>query len=186
MLERLEARRSILVVVDVQERLAAAMPKETVDRLVANADVLLEAARHLSVPVLATEQYPKGLGPTIAPVRAKLEGCGVTPIDKLTFDALSEPRVAERLAQHDPSAVVVLGMESHVCVFQTVRELRRRRIRTIVALDAVASRTEENRLAGLALAERTGAVLMPTESILFDWLERAGTDAFRALSKLIR
>lgn len=186
MLERLDPRRTLLLVVDVQERLAAAMPEERFSRLIANAEVLLETARVLKMPVLATEQYPKGLGPTVPRLRERLGAVGVAPIEKMTFDALGEPRAATALASHDPSAVVVLGMESHVCVFQTVRELRRRRIRTVVALDAVTSRTEENRLAGLALAERCGAAPMPTESILFDLLERAGTDAFKTLSKLIK
>jgi nicotinamidase-related amidase len=186
MLERLDPRRTLLLVVDVQERLAAVMPKERFARLVANAEVLLEAASVLSMPVLATEQYPKGLGPTVPRLRDRLASLRVTPIEKLSFDALGEPSAARALAAHDPAAVVVVGMESHVCVFQTVRELRRRRMRTVVALDAVTSRTEENRLAGLALAERCGAVTMPTESIVFDLLERAGTEAFKTLSKLIK
>ena len=77
-------------------------------------------------------------------------------------------------------------MESHVCMFQTVRELRRRRIHTVIAADAVASRTDENRAAGLALAERMSTAVMPTETIVFDMLERAGTNEFKALSKLIK
>lgn len=186
MLERLDPRRTLLLVVDVQERLAAAMPPDALGRLTANAEVLLEAARVLGVSVLATEQYPKGLGATIAPLRERLAKLSVTPIEKMTFDALGETKAAAAFAAIDPAAVVVVGMESHVCVFQTVRELRRRRLRTVVAMDAVSSRTEDNRRAGLALSERCGAALMPTESILFDLLERAGTDNFRELSKLVK
>lgn len=186
MLERLDARRSLLLVVDVQERLAAAMPEDAMARLLANAAILLESAKILGVPVVCTEQYPKGLGPTVAPLLEKLSAGGVTPIDKMTFDAMSEPRAAAAVAAHDPTNVIVLGMESHVCVFQSVRELRRRRLRTIVVSDAVTSRTEINRQAGLALAERCGATAIPTESIVFDWLERAGTDQFKAISKLVR
>ncbi len=85
-----------------------------------------------------------------------------------------------------PRAVVVVGMESHVCVYQTARELARRGHEVHVVRDAVASRTEENRQAGLALSERAGAVLTVAEAVAFDWVERAGTDAFRAVSKLVR
>lgn len=186
MLERLDPRRSLLLVVDVQERLSAAMPEDAMARLLSNAGILLEAAKILGAPVLATEQYRKGLGPTVAPLLERLTAMGVAPIEKMSFDALGEPRAAVALGQLDPANVIVLGMESHVCVFQTVRELRRRRIRTVVVSDAVTSRTEENRKAGLALSERCGAIPMPTESIVFDWLERAGTDTFKAVSKLVR
>ena len=85
-----------------------------------------------------------------------------------------------------PQAVVVAGLESHVCVFQTVREIVRRGIEVHVVADAVASRSDENRLLGMALCERVGGFATPTETVVFDWLERAGTEEFKALSKLLR
>ena len=125
-MDRLEPGSSLLLVVDVQERLAAAMPAAAMERLVANAGLLLEAARLLRVPVVASEQYPKGLGPTVVALADRLHAVGVQPIDKLTFDAVDEPRVAQAIAQHSPRSVIVVGMEAHVCVFQTARELARR------------------------------------------------------------
>jgi nicotinamidase-related amidase len=185
-MHRLDPKSSLLLLVDVQERLAAAMPQAAMDRLVGNALVLLESARLLGVPAVATEQYPKGLGPTVAPLGEKLRSLGVEPIDKMTFDACGEPRVARALAERSPRAVVVVGMEAHVCVFQTARELARRGFDVHVVADAVTSRREENRALGLALCERAGAVATPTETVVFDWLERAGSDAFKAISKLVR
>jgi nicotinamidase-related amidase len=185
-MDRLDPRSSLLLLVDVQERLLAAMPQERSDRLVAHARVLLEAARLLRVPVVATEQYPKGLGPTVPALAEVLRERGVQPIDKMTFDACREPRVARAVAERSPRAVVVMGVEAHVCVYQTARELVRSGRDAYVVADAVASRREENRALGLALAERAGALVAPTETIVFDWLERAGTDEFRALSKLLR
>src|SRR5579883_1042113 len=117
-MDRLDPRSSLLLVVDVQERLAAAMPAPAVERLVAGASVLLEAARRLGVPVVASEQYPKGLGPTIAPLAERLAAMGVTPHEKLCFDACSEPRIGRAVAERAPRAVVVAGMETHICVFQ--------------------------------------------------------------------
>ncbi len=199
MLPRLAPSSSLLLIVDVQERLAQAMPTEAMERLVQNARILLEAARILSVRVVVTEQYPKGLGPTVAPIAEKLAALNVTPISKLDFSALGEPAVARAInaapaseargatdAPSRPRAVIVAGMESHVCVFQTVRELVTRGYPTFVLDDAVASRREDNRLAGLSLCARAGAVRTVTESVVFDWLGRAEGDAFKAISKLVK
>jgi nicotinamidase-related amidase len=185
-MQRLDPGSSLLLVVDVQERLAAVMPRDAMDRLVANTLLLLETARLLNVPVLASEQYPRGLGATVAPVAEELRALGVSPIDKLGFDACSEPRLARAIADRAPRTVVVVGMETHVCVFQTTRELVRRGHDVHVVADAVTSRREENRLLGLALCERAGAFATPAETVVFDWLGRAGTDEFKAISKRMR
>jgi nicotinamidase-related amidase len=184
--DRLDPDTSLLLVVDTQERLLDAMPPATIERMLANAVVLLEAARLLGVPVVASEQNPQKLGATVKPIREKLHFLGVAPVDKLTFDACGEPRIARAIAERAPRAVVVVGVETHVCVFQTARELVRRGMDVRVVADAVASRREENRTLGLALCERAGAIAMPTEAVVFDWLGRAGTDEFRAISKLVR
>jgi nicotinamidase-related amidase len=185
-MDRLIPDRTVLLVVDMQERLAAAMPPAVMERLTASTLVLLEAARLLGVPVVASEQYPNGLGPTVPAVNEKLRSMGVEAMAKTTFDACGEPRVAKAIGLTQPAAVVVVGMETHVCVFQTARELARRGYAVHVVADAVASRRDENRTLGLALAERAGAFVTPTETIVFDWLERAGSDAFKAISKMVR
>jgi nicotinamidase-related amidase len=185
-MDRLEPESSLLLVVDVQERLAAAMPQSSMELLVANAGLLLEAARLLSVPVVASEQYPKGLGPTVVALADRLRSAHVQPIDKLSFDAVDEPRVAHAISAHSPRAVVVVGMETHVCVFQTARHLARRGYVVYVVADAVASRREEHRTLGLSLCERAGAVAIPAESVVFDWLRFAGTNEFKKISRLLR
>jgi nicotinamidase-related amidase len=185
-MDRLDPATSLLLVVDTQERLAAAMPPTAMERLVANAVILLETARLLGVRVLASEQYPKGLGTTVAPIADELRALGVAPIDKLTFDACAEPRIGRAIVDRAPRSLVLLGMEAHVCIFQTARELVRRGLDVRVVADAVTSRREENRVLGLALCERAGAIVMPAEAVAFDWLGRAGTDEFKAASKLLR
>jgi nicotinamidase-related amidase len=156
------------------------------ERLTANTLVLLESARILGVPVVASEQYPKGLGPTVPAIHDKLASMGVEAVPKMAFDAMGEPRIARAVGASRPSAIVLVGMETHVCVLQTARELARRGMAVHVVADAVASRRDDNRALGLALAERAGAFVTPTETVVFDWLERAGTDAFKAISKLVR
>jgi nicotinamidase-related amidase len=185
-MDRLDPESSLLLVVDVQERLAAAMQPPAMERLVANAGLLLEAARLLNVPVVVSEQYSKGLGPTVAALADRLRAADVRPIEKMSFDAVDEPRVAQAIAQHSPRSVVVVGMETHVCVFQTARHLARRGHAVYVVADGVASRREEHRTLGLSLCERAGAIAIPAESVVFDWLRFAGTDTFKALSRLMR
>jgi nicotinamidase-related amidase len=185
-MDRIAPESSLLLIVDVQERLSAAMPKETFDKLVKNTCILVEAAALLDVPVLASEQYPKGLGRTVSPVLDLLVKRGISPHEKLDFDAASEPRISSEIGRLSPRSIVLIGMESHVCVFQTARELVRRGHVLHVVSDAVASRTEENRVAGLRLSERAGALITVAETVVFDWLGRAGTDVFRAVSKLVR
>lgn len=185
-MERLSPASSLVVVVDLQERLVPAMPAERFARVKQTTLTLLEAARLLYVRVLATEQYPKGLGPTVAPIGEKLRALGAPPIEKMTFDACGEPLFVRALSAASPRSVVLVGMETHVCVYQTARELVRRGFDTTVVADGVCSRSEENRALGLALAERSGARVAPVETVLFDWLERAGNEAFKAVSKLVK
>jgi nicotinamidase-related amidase len=185
-MDRLIPASTALMVVDVQQRLAAAMPPGRMESLARSIGLLLDAASHTGVRVLASEQYPKGLGPTVSPLAERLAALGVTPMPKMTFDACGDPAIARALAVMAPRAVVVVGMETHVCVFQTVRELARRGYEVHVAVDGVASRTEENRAVGLGLCERAGAIPTAAEAIVFDWLERAGTPAFKAVSKLVK
>ncbi len=185
-MDRLLPESSLLLVVDVQERLLSVMPDTSRERLLANANVLLEAARLLGVPTMASEQYPKGLGPTAPPVAEKLAEMSVTPRAKVCFDVCGDLGLARELSAVAPRAVVVLGMETHICVFQTARELVRRGYDVFVAADAVASRSDDNRAMGLELAARAGAFVAPTETIVFDWLREAGSDAFKTISKLVR
>jgi len=185
-MDRLDPSTTLILVVDVQEKLAAAMPPDALAGLVKNTGILLETAKLLGARVLASEQYPKGLGPTLPPIAEKLEGAGGKPMAKMTFDACSDLGIARAISDIAPRSVVVVGMEAHVCVFQTARELVKRGYETHVVADAVTSRREENRRLGLSLCERAGAVITATETVAFDLLGRAGTDAFKAVSKLVR
>jgi nicotinamidase-related amidase len=175
----IDRARAALLVVDVQERLLAAMSPDDAARVVKNCGILIEAARQLGVPIVASEQYRKGLGPTVAPLDAALTAAGARRFEKLEFSA--EPGIVEERDQW-----IVCGMETHVCVYQTVRGLAARGRTVHVPADAVCSRTAENKAVGLALAEKAGAIVTSTETVVFDALGRAGTDEFKALSKLIK
>jgi nicotinamidase-related amidase len=186
---QVERGRAALLIIDVQERLAAAMPDEAMAVMIRNLGVLIEAARRFALPVVVTEQYPRGLGPTVAPIAealAALPGDQVHRFDKLEFSACAAPDFSPLASRLGRDQWIVTGMETHVCVYQTARQLRERGEAVHLVRDAVISRTADNRETGLGLIERTGAVPTATEVVVFDLLQRAGTDDFKALSRLIR
>ena len=162
------------------------MPAEQLASLERAARILLAAAAELAAPVIVTEQYPKGLGPTIGSIATLLEGHEVNPIDKLTFSACKEPRFIQELKDCGADSAVVLGMETHICVFQTVRDLVARGLRVDVPFDGVASRREDHRQNGLELCRAAGANVTNAETLLFDWMVQSGTDTFKKLAKLVR
>jgi nicotinamidase-related amidase len=184
--QRLDPSHTLVAVIDIQEGLAPAMAPARMADVARGVPLLLAAAKLLGASVVATEQYPKGLKPTIPPVLEKLEELGVPRFEKTVFSAAEVPEVQRRLEQLAPKAVVVVGMEAHVCVYQTVRDLRAMGLDVLVPVDGVASRRDEDRAVGLALCERAGAIPTSIETIIFDWLGRAGTDVFRSISKLLR
>jgi hypothetical protein len=183
-MQRLDPRSTLVVVVDVQERLAGAMPEADMTALLRATTILGKGAALLGGRIAVTEQYPKGLGHTLEGIRASVDGAPV--FEKLAFSAVGCEPFKAFLSEVAPRAVVVVGMEAHVCVFQTVRDLARLGVVVHVPIDGVASRRDDHKRTGLALCEKAGAILTTAETIAFDWLERAGSDAFRELSKLIR
>jgi nicotinamidase-related amidase len=179
----LDRANALLLIVDVQERLCTAMPPGPLAALEKNARVLIRAARRLDIPVVATEQYPKGLGPTVASLKELLPA---DPMTKMEFSCGASKEIARRILGAGRKQVIVAGMEAHVCVFQTVRDLLRGGFSVFIAQDAILSRTEANRSVGLGLCEKAGAVLSSTETILFDLLGVAGTPEFKELTALIK
>ena len=183
----IDAARAALLVVDVQERLAAAMPPEGMAALTRNLAILIEAARRFRLPVVVSQQYPRGLGATVGAVEEGLAGLPpelLHRFDKVEFSAVaSGDWPGDRLHRDQ---WIATGMETHVCVYQTVRQLRERGASVHVVQDAVLSRSADNLRVGLGLADRTGAVVSSTEVVVFDLLQKAGTEDFKALSRLIR
>ncbi len=180
---KLDPARALVLVVDVQERLCPAMPPEDLARLVKYAQALLGGARELGLPVLATEQYPKGLGPTIPALRELLPS---PPLTKMHFSCAPDPGFAAALEATRRRQVVIAGMEAHVCVFQTARDLAAQGFEVHVCADAVTSRTEEHRRVGLELCREAGAVVTTAETALFDLLGQCGTPQFKRVSALVK
>lgn len=179
----LRAERSFLAVVDVQERLAPAMA--TPDAAIGRCTILVRAAARLGVPMLVSEQYPKGLGRTVPSLAALV--APETVVEKIHFSCADEEAWSKRLeALGGRDQAVVCGMEAHVCVLQTALGLQEKGYRVAVAADAVSSRKAED--AGLALArmQQSGVTVVSTEMVVFEWLRRAGSAEFKELSALIK
>lgn len=186
----LQPSRSVLLVVDVQERLAAAMP-EAGRAAIEKIDLLLEGAQLLGVEVVVTEQYPKGLGGTVPALKDRLATLGKPAAvrEKIEFDATRNEGIAEALdalRSAGKTHVVLTGMEAHICVYQTARGLVERGFHVQVASDATQSRAAANEALARGLWREAGATVSGTETVLFDWLGKAGGDAFKAISKRLR
>ncbi len=177
----LESVSALLMIIDIQERLAAAM--ENRNEVIQKAEILLEMSGALSIPVVFTEQYPKGLGKTVPELRPDPEKHTVW--EKVSFSAYTE-ELAAFLRRAGRKKIILAGMESHVCVFQTARDLLGAGYQVFAAQDAICSRTRGNWKNGLRLLEGMGAVVTNTESIVFDLLKTAGTPEFKMASRLIK
>ncbi|HEX7007146.1 MAG TPA: hydrolase [Alphaproteobacteria bacterium] len=178
----IEARRSALLIVDMQERLMPAM--DGAEPVIANAARLMEAAGRLGVPILVSEQYPKGLGRTV-PALAALAPTGAIA-EKLHFSCAADPGWRARFEKLDRRQPILAGVEAHVCVLQTALALAEAGYRPAVVADAVASRRPESKAVALDRLRRNGVEVVTTEMVLFEWLGQAGTPEFKALSGLIR
>lgn len=177
--------RAVLAVVDIQERLLGALTEERRTAVVERTLVAVDTALVLGVPVLVSEQYPKGLGPTVAGIRERL-GDAFAPVEKLAFSCGRSPEFRAALEQTGRREVIICGVETHVCVLQTALDLVREGYQVFVAADAVASRRDLDRDTALALLRQAGVTIGTTEMLAFQMLECAGTDEFRKISKIVK
>lgn len=178
-----EASDSLLVVIDVQERLLGAMPKGVRERVVGQTDILLTAATTLQVPVMATEQYPEGLGPTDNVIRSQIAAEAV--LEKTCFSCADVEKFTQLLSSHQRKQVILTGMETHICVLQTALDLKNQGYEVYVVEDAVSSRAKGNQYNALQRLRQAGVVITNVESVLFEWLGDARHEDFKTLAKLI-
>jgi nicotinamidase-related amidase len=180
----IHAHDSCLIVIDMQERLVPAMQAPA--RTIRNARVLITAAHELAVPVLLTEQYPKGLGPTVPELARAAAAANAAILPKMHFSCMEDPGFAAAFKATGRRQAVIAGMEAHICVMQTAVSLMDQGYEVFVVTDATSSRTLESEKACLDRLQASGAGIVTTEMVVFEWLGRAGTPAFKALLPLIK
>jgi nicotinamidase-related amidase len=178
--ELMSPGETALVVVDIQEKLLAAIPGSA--RIVRNTRRLIDAARLLGLRVVATEQHPQGLGPTVAELAERLGPAA----SKLTFSCRGCPELFADLRGRGVWKLLVAGIEAHVCVQQTVLDLLADGWRVYVAVDAVGSRFEIDYQTALRRMESAGATLTTTEAAMFEWCQTAGRPEFQQISRWVR
>lgn len=179
---RLHRGDALLLVIDCQEKLMPVIHDgEAITR---NIERLIRGCRILDVPLLLTEQYVKGLGCTIAPIRDAANE--TTPIEKMCFSAFANGEVLAEMRSLKKKQILVAGIETHVCVHQTVGDLLANGYEVTLIADAVSSRTAANRDIAIRRMTSEGAKLSSTEMALFELLFESGTDEFRAISKLVK
>jgi nicotinamidase-related amidase len=176
----------VLVVVDVQERLVPAIDKDLYARSIKNFKIAIEAAGTLGLPIILTEQYPKGLGPTVPEVLRALEGKTYERIEKVSFSCGREEGFLSALAKTTRRQVILIGMETHVCVYQTSVDLINAGYEVFVLDDAVSSRFPHNYQSGIAALRDAGAVVVSTETAVFQLMKVAATPEFKKISSLLR
>lgn len=177
-----DKKDSILLIVDIQERLAATMDMR--DAVIKNCLHLIELAKMQNIPVLLTEQYPKGLGQTAGEIREALTV--YQPVEKVAFDCCGEPAFMNSIKALNKKTVILTGMETHVCVLQSCVSLLEKGFNVHLVQDAVCSRTKDNWQVGTEFMRDAGAIITCTETVLFQLLKVAGTEEFRAISKRIK
>lgn len=178
----LSSQEVVMVIVDIQERLAAVMSER--QRVVDNCLHLIELARLQNIPIILNEQYPKGLGQTVVEIKEALQS--YQPLEKVTFSCCGEDAFPEKLRNAGRNKIILVGMETHVCVLQTCIDLLKEGYIVHAVSDAICSRTQERYRTALEYMRDAGAVITCTETVLFQLLKKAGTEDFKTISKRIK
>ena len=178
-------KQSQLLIIDVQERLTSAMPADILENVINNTHILLTAANELKIPVIHSEQYPKGLGNTLASITDNLPNDS-TLITKTSFACSNCEGFNELIAKQKRQQVVITGIESHICVLQSALHLQRLGYAVYVVEDAVCSRTKANHKNAIERLRQNGIVISNVESVIFEWLVDAKHPQFKQLSSLIK
>lgn len=174
--------QAVLLVIDAQAKLAPHI--HGIETLVANTIRMVRAARLLGLPILLTEQYPEGIGPTIAEIKDELPD--VAAIAKRTFSCWREPVFTKQLEALNRHQAIIVGIETHVCIYQTGADLQRAGFQTQVISDAVSSRTEANKAIGLRRLAAAGAEISSVESCLFELLETSACAEFKQALGIVK
>lgn len=179
----LNEKNSLVLIIDIQDKLInASFNKQEIEK---NSVIIANAARILGIPAVITEQYPKGLGSTIQPIKDALEENGAY-FEKTSFSAIENPTIASAIDKYTRKQIVILGIETHICVSQTVNALINKGYDVTVISDASGSRFEKQHKAGLERIKENGGHIITAEIALFEWLKSARHIKFREVQSLIK
>jgi isochorismate hydrolase len=178
----LDRENAVLLIIDIQERLAVVMKDR--EKVVRNTQHLIELAKMINIPIVVTEQYPKGLGRTVPELQSAIPG--YKPIEKVAFNCCGEPSFLTEISKIGKKQIIITGMETHICVLQTTIGLLKEGFVPHVVQDAICSRTDDSWRTGIEFMRDAGAIVTGTETVLFQLLKAAGTEEFKKISQRIK
>jgi len=178
-----DSHKSVLVVIDIQQRLAEAMPEKILKQVIANTAFLIQSAKLLDIPVIISEQYPKGLGSTVTELTT-LENAHI--IEKTCFSCADSKAFLQTLGKLNKPQIILCGMEAHICVAQTAIELQSKNYQVFVASDSICSRKKSHFRNAIQRVQQQGCIITNSESISFEWLRDAKHEHFKSISKLLK
>lgn len=181
----LTSETSLLLVVDIQTKLVNAMPKDAAEDMLRNSSHLVKASNLLNIPVLLSEQYPKGLGSTVEELTTVMNDKPIS-FEKTDFSCCSADNFNEVLQKKTRLQVIIAGLETHVCILQTALDLVQQGYQVHVIEDAVCSRKSEHKYYALQRMQQQGITISNTESVLFEWLKSSRHEHFTMISQLLR
>lgn len=180
-----DAENSVLLVIDVQKKLTSVMPNKVMERLTNNSKLLIKTASLLSIPVIVTRQYPKGLGPIEEEIAETLDN-NTLEYEKTCFSCAGVSELMDALEKSGRKQVIITGIEAHICVMQTALDLKDKDYNVFVVTDAVASRQRENYENAIHRLTQSGITCINSESVVFEWLQDASHQAFKTVSAMVR
>lgn len=176
----MKRQESLLLIIDVQERLAPAM--DSPRQVITGCAKLIGAAKSLGIPFVITEQYPEGLGPTMIDLR-QAAGEGTAYLSKLEFSCAANPQIMQTVRDSGKKQIVIAGIEAHICVTQTALDFKQQGYEVFVVSDASSSRNPLQTMIAFQRLLHHGIDVVSSEMVMFEWLEQAGTDEFKQISK---
>lgn len=180
----LSVANSLLVVIDIQAKLTAVMPESESEQMISNTESLLKAATLLHIPVLLSQQYPRGLGSTDARI-AKILPVNTQQYDKTGFSCCLAEGFCKALEQNGRKQLILVGLEAHVCVLQTALDLQQLGYMVYVIEDAICSRKPDHKFYALQRMQQQGVTISNYESVLFEWLRDSNHADFRSISSFL-
>ncbi len=178
----LTRKGAVLLIVDVQEKLVAVMEEKS--KIIKNIKKLISLFHILNLPILVTEQYPKGIGRLILPLKEAI--VEYHPIEKVTFSCFGEESFIGELDKRKAKNLVITGIETHICILQTALDALSRGYKVHLPNDAVCSRQKSNWKVGMEKMRKAGVIITSTETVIFELLEKADTPEFRTILKVIK
>lgn len=177
----IQKEKTALLIIDVQEKLMPVI--QEVEMVFANVNRLIKGVQILQLPLIITEQYPKGLGNTCTEIELPEN---ISPVEKMCFSCMQSENVIQQLKANNITTLILCGVESHICVLKTALEGLENNFEVHVVADAVSSRTKENKQLALERLRQSGAFIVSTEMVLFQLINESGTEEFKAISRLIK